>query len=1292
MQKRIGNQSEPTQNRATSPKKERPPLPAFVFPPNLPVSEQREKIAAAIEIAPVVIVCGETGSGKTTQLPKIAWLAGCGRSGLIGHTQPRRLAATAVAKRIAQELGTPLGEHVGFKIRFNEQLTSSATIKLMTDGVLLAETLSDPTLSAYDTLIIDEAHERSLNIDFLLGYLKQLIEGPRKGSLKVIITSATIDAQRFANHFGSEQAPAPVIEVSGRMFPVELRYRPLGATGGDDDGSAESDEVEQSLPGAIADAAVELWREGPGDILVFLPGEREIRDTMEDLRKAHQRSPLCRGSFELLPLFSRLSAGDQEKVFSTSNGLRMVLATNVAETSLTVPGVRYVIDTGRARVKRYRYRNKVEQLQVEWVSQAAANQRSGRCGRVASGVCIRLYDETDFLKRPRFTDPEILRSSLAAVILRMKALRLKEIDDFAFLDAPPKRAILDGYALLQELQALNDDRELTHTGKQLSRLPLDPRIARMLLEAKEQGALPELLVIAAGLSVQDPRERPMQAAAAADQQHARFVDERSDFLGWLKLWQYSREQREGKSSNRLMAEKLKKEFISPRRLREWQDVLQQLTEAMVEVKWLANKEAGHLPAIQFPLENPHFEKIHRSLLAGLLGNLGLKGTESTVYLGTHEVKFMVHPGSGLARKAGRWIMAGELVETTKLYARQVAQINPDWIEKAADHLIKRSCSDPRWEKRAAQVIGLEKGVLYGLPIYAQRRIHYGPRDPKLAREMMIRGALVQMEWDSKAAFMEHNRRLISDIQSLEHKIRRPDLLIDEELLFAFFDAQVPDNIFTGTALEQWWQKQPNKKALFLSRGDLLRKSFDGISSDRFPAQLASRGLVMPLHYHFEPGSAKDGVTASVPLHQLNQVDAQAAEWLVPGMRKDKVLAMIKSLPPKIRHRLQPLDAFAQRFADQFEQVGERPLLDELRDAIKQHAQLPVLPGDFRFETIAPHWFMRFSVLDEHGRELAASRDLSSLRQQLGERAQSQFKEATASNQTAAIASQSYTTWDFEALSDIVEMKGSNGQTLIGYPALVAGKDAVQLQVFDDPIEAQRIHKAGLNKLFALQFKEQIKFFDRQVPGLRDTAMFYLSLGSQEELRTQMIALTLERACLGDGLPSDKASFEAKVAAARPRFGLIAQEVGRLAGNILEPYAQLQKRLPTVKQHAVAFKDIEQQLSNLVQKWFLNQQPWDSLTHLPRYLKALALRIDRLKIDASRDQTLMVQIGPLLQRWQRYCSDRQRDFPGQPLTEKAQEFRWLLEELRVSLWAQELRTPMPVSVKRLEKVWSALIME
>jgi ATP-dependent helicase HrpA len=1339
----------------------RSPMPTIVYPESLPVSGRREDIARALAEHQVVIVCGETGSGKTTQLPKIAWQAGCGSKGLIGHTQPRRLAATSVAKRIAQELGSAPGEHVGYKIRFNETMQATATVKLMTDGILLAETLGDPHLRAYDCLIIDEAHERSLNIDFLLGYLKQLLDGPRKNTLKLIITSATIDAQRFAEHFADGDRLAPVIEVSGRLYPVEVRYNPLevnkskskqnqanrkpfsagsNASGSnepkseDDQPDLEDDDVEQSLPGAIAQAVDELWRSGPGDILVFLPGEREIRDCMHHLRKAQGRGGIGRlGSqaVEILPLFSRLSAADQERVFSTSNGWRIVLSTNVAETSLTVQGVRYVIDTGLARVKRYRYRSKVEQLQVEAISQAAANQRAGRCGRVADGICIRLYDEFDYQRRTKFTDPEIMRSSLAAVILRMKALRLTEVEAFPFLDRPPSRAILDGYALLTELQALDDERNLTPIGKQLSRLPLDPRIARMLLAGHEFKSLPEMLVIASALSVQDPRERPMEAQQAADQKHLRFLDDRSDFISWLKLWQYWQESRGKDRSNRTRQEQLKREFLSPRRLREWTDVHHQLLDTVKEIGWTGTS------SIDFskPLEAPVYERIHRALLAGLLGNLGLKSTESNVFLGTHEVKFLVHPGSGLAKKPGKWVMAAELVETTRLYARHVAQIQIDWIEKAAPHLLRRSCADARWEKKAAQVMAFERGVLYGLPIYTQRRVPFGPINPELSRELMIRAALVDMEWESRLAFMDHNRRLVSEIQALEHRIRRQDLLIDESMLYSYFDARVPPDIVTGAQLELWWRKQPNKRELFLNKDDLIRKSVDGIGSESFPGFLTMRGVQLEVQYHFEPGTAHDGVTLIVPLHLLNQIDAARTEWLVPGMLKEKVLAFVKTLPPKQRHRLQPLDEFAQKFAtDNFtsensitgEAVPEGRFTDVLRDAVKRHTQLPVLPTDFRTENIAPHFWMRFVVQDEFGRELGSGRDLAQMRSQLGQQAQSQFKEKMqqavgevsrkasdkasesasneaevkdhASNNFASKLihspakasgdrrdlSQEFSDWSFGELAELIEAIGPDGKVLYGYPALIVRNNACVLDIFDEPQVAAREHRIGLAHLFALQFKEQVKLFDRHIVGFRDMTMHYMNLGNADELRAQLLTVTLNRACMAAPLPTNRAEFEARVQQARPKFGLIAQEVGRLIGTVLTEYTTTQKKLLSAKPHAQAFADMTTQLKNLVDKKFVITLAWEQLTHLPRYLKAIALRIDKLKADSSRDQQRLSELNVLLGHVQRAMS--QRDAAMNP---RLQELRWLIEELRVSLFAQELKTPVPVSVKRLEKLWQAI---
>ena len=1351
---------------------QRPPLPALNFPEQLPVSGKREEIAAAIAGNRVVIVCGETGSGKTTQLPKIAWEAGRGRNGLIGHTQPRRLAATSVAKRIAQELKSAPGEYVGYKIRFNEQITPGATIKLMTDGVLLAETLSDPHLNAYDTLIVDEAHERSLNIDFLLGYLKQLLDGPRRDTLKLIITSATIDAQRFAEHFGEPDKPAPVIEVSGRLFPVEIRYQPLnlptkaglnsqakksaipaskpGTT--DEEPEAESDEVEQTLPSAIADAAAMLWREGPGDILVFLPGEREIRDAMEYLRKWNLKSSASRAAagppLEALALFSRLSAADQERVFSQSKGRRIVLATNVAETSLTVPGVRYVIDAGLSRMKRYRYRTKVEQLQVEKISQAAANQRAGRCGRVADGICIRLYAEDDYLKRPRFTDPEVLRSSLAAVILRMKALRLSDIEDFPFLDLPPRRAILDGYALLQELQALDDSRAVTAIGKQLAKLPLDPRIARMLLAAHELHCLPEVLIIASGLSVQDPRERPMEAAQAADQKHLRFVDEKSDFVALLKVWRYWRSGEGNKESNRIFQEQLKREFISPRRLREWADVHSQLREAVQELGWIepskATKKDGVAPEKggtvinslaalwDKPLDAVQYEKIHRALLAGLLGNLGLKGHESNVYLGTHEIKFQIHPGSGLAKKGGRWLMASELVDTHKLYARNVAQVQPEWIESAAGHLIRRSCSDAHWEKKAGQVMAVERGVLYGLPIYSQRRVHFGPINPELSRELMIRGALVALDWESDLSFFKHNQRLIADIESLEHKIRRPDLLVDEQLLYAFFDAGVPDDVVSGQTLTLWWRKANDANLLKLSRDALMRKDVAGISSESFPRTLRVMGNDCTLDYHFDPSSVRDGVSLTVPLHLLNQVDANRCEWLVPGMLKDKVLALIKSLPPKLRHRLLPFDAFAVQFIQKHENYfkamdtasGVTSLIDAIRDAVKEAIHLPVLPTDFRAETLANHAWMRFVVVDEHQRELAASRDLSALRAQLGGQAQSQFREQLlqaqnqkrsdvqdsvvvanpAANPVAKNAEKNvaksvtnkapsalplststvYVDWTFGELEELIETRGAKGERLIGYPGLVAVAAGVVLQVFDDPAQARKEHLNGLRRLFAIQFKEQIKFFERHVPGLRDMTIQFLALGSAEELKQQLVDIVLDRICLVDPLPVDAASFAARCEQSRGRIGLLAQEVGRLAASILTEYVAVQKKLVGIKAQQLPFADIDSSVKRLCHKRFLIETPWANLSHLPRYLKAAQLRIDKLRADPSRDSAQMGIINPLQTQWIRAIANQRGAAHS-----RLEEYRWLLEELRVSLFAQELRTPVPVSAKRLEKVWQSL---
>jgi ATP-dependent helicase HrpA len=1320
------------------------PLPAFEFPESLPVSARRDEIARAITDHPVVIVCGETGSGKTTQLPKIAaTLAGRGRAGLIGHTQPRRLAATTVARRIAEELGSPLGTHVGYKIRFNEKFSRGASIKLMTDGILLAESQADPLLRAYDTLIVDEAHERSLNIDFLLGYLRELLAGPRRHDLKVIVTSATIDAERFARHFAVGGEPAPVIEVSGRLYPVEIRYR-------DFDEAARDDDDEDDLPSRIEEAIDELWRERAGDVLVFLPGEREIRDAAEHLRRAHARgsagrsgAPLARGPLEVLPLYARLSVADQQRVFAGSGGRRVVLATNVAETSLTVPGIRYVIDTGTARVKRYRYRSKVEQLQIEPISQAAANQRAGRCGRVADGVCVRLYSEADFAARSRFTDPEVLRSSLAAVILQMKALRLAEIEAFPFLDPPPRKAIADGYALLRELDAIDERNDLTAVGRQLARLPVDPHIGRMLLAARDGQCLREMLVIAAALSSQDARERPLDAQQAADQQHRRFADEHSDFVAIVKLWDYWRDAVERKESNRRLQTRLEREFLSPRKLREWSDVHGQLVEAVEQMHWRVNAQPAS------------YEQLHQALLTGMLGNLGTRAPDEPLYQGTHETRFAVHPGSWLARRSPRWLMAAELVETGRLYARTVARIEPAWVERVAAHLVRRSWSEPHWERKAGQVVAFERGVLYGLTIWSQRRVHYAPRDPVLARELLIRAALVAMDWDSDLAFFRHNRRLVADVRKLEQQIRRPDLLVDEAWLYDWFDARIPAEVCSGAALETWYREAVREQPglLELSRDELLRKEASGVDSEAFPRRVSMRGVRFDLDYRFDPGASDDGVTIVVPLYALNQVDAVRCEWLVPGMLADKVAALLKSLPQKLRRHLVPVGEHAAAFVERWAAAegehawGSRPLLTALIDDLRESRQLRAAPADFRLESVPAHLFMVFRLIDEHGGVLDVSRHLAELRARHGSRAQGSFQDALrgianriATAETVAgrddrdgrgtvasaaagraargaaaaaapaadaapdssgspaggrdaggsaaalvgLAGQRYREWSFGALPELMELRRGR-ETLIGYPALVDDDDAVELQVFDSPDEAAAAHRRGLARLFAIALREPLRFFERSLPELRQLAVAYAAFGGGEDLRRDLIGVVLERACLTEPLPADAEAFAARLAQARPRLALIGQELARAVQAVLTEHQAVLRRMPQARPYPAAAADVARQLEDLMPAGWIGRTPAGQLAHLPRYLKAIALRIDKLRADPARDERLLAELAALQAPWRRALAQRR----GQA-DPRLEEFRWLLEELRVSLFAQELRTPTPVSVKRLQKAWQAIV--
>ncbi|GAA4027832.1 ATP-dependent RNA helicase HrpA [Actimicrobium antarcticum] len=1279
-------------------------LPPITYPEELPVSGRRDDIAAALRAHQVIIVCGETGSGKTTQLPKICLELGRGQTGLIGHTQPRRIAASATAKRIAQELNSPLGELVGFKVRFTDTLSNGAWIKLMTDGILLAETQTDPLLRQYDTIIIDEAHERSLNIDFLLGYLKQLL--PRRPDLKIIITSATIDADRFARHFGSDDQPAPVIEVSGRLYPVEIRYRPVdssdrsevkpGAAAKSAPSTAQKERGQRDLMEAITEAVDELSRIGSGDVLVFLPGEREIRDAAEALRKHHPPH------VEILPLFARLSAQEQERVFKPSGARRIVLATNVAETSLTVPGIRYVVDAGLARVKRYSYRNKVEQLQIEAVAQSAANQRAGRCGRVAAGVCIRLYEEKDYLLRPAFTEPEILRSSLASVILRMKSLHLTDVETFPFIEPPPGRAIADGYQLLQELGAVDDNNALTPIGRQLGKLPLDPRVGRMILAALDNVCLREVLIIASALSVQDPRDRPLEVQAAADLAHKKFADEKSEFTSYLKIWSWFEDAIEHKKTNRQLQDSCRANFLSQMRLREWRDVHSQLLTIVKEQGWRLNDT----PAT--------YENLHSALLTGLLGNVGFKSDEDTHYLGARAIKFHIWPGSSLLKKAGKWIMAAELVDTTRLYARCVAQIQPEWLERVGAHLLKKSWGEPRWEKRTAQVTASERATLYGLVVYSQRRINFGLINPVEAREIFIRDALVGGEFETRAPFFAYNNNLIREIENLEHKSRRLDVLVDEELIAAFYDKVLPADICNGITFEKWHKDatRVEPKLLYLNRDDLMRHEAAGITTDLFPKLLPGVGIEMPLSYHFEPGSPRDGVTLTVPLFSLNQLSAARCDWLVPGMLKEKVHLLLKSLPQKLRRNCVPLPHYAAAFLDRVDEqktFGRGSLIEAIIADVRVHAHITPLLSDFKAETLPAHHFMNFKVIDEHGRQLEMGRNLGALQAEFGGQARESFQkiaESTAitnvpvaqpkaaaktrtSQFTAPAATptqhQKLTAWTFGELPELLEIQQGK-LTLIGFPALVDHVTHCDLEVFDDPTEAARIHRGGLRRLLALQLREQLKYLEKNIPGLQQMGMQFMSLGSQEELRDQIIEAGLERACLQEPLPRTAAEFEARKEAGKSRLGLLVNEIARLVGLILTEYHALPKKLQGAKGHAQTVADIQAQLQGLVGKRFVTETSYTSLTQFPRYLKAINVRLEKLRIDPTRDARWLGEWQQAAQPWQRGLSVKQTGRTADP---KMAEYRWLLEELRVSLFAQELKTPMPVSAKRLQKVWESM---
>ncbi len=1220
-------------------------LPTPVYPEGLPVSDKREDIKQAISENQVVIVAGETGSGKTTQLPKICLELGRGVNGYVGHTQPRRLAARSLASRIADELGSEVGQAVGFKVRFSDHTHAESYIKIMTDGILLAEMQQDHLLNHYDTIIIDEAHERSLNIDFILGYLKQLL--PKRPDLKVIITSATIDTERFSKHFDN----APVIEVSGRSYPVEIRYRPL----------YESDEGEGGdVVQGILEAVDEISRlDRHGHILVFLPGEREIRETAEALRKHHPQDS------EILPLYARLSAAEQARIFQHSRKQRIVLSTNVAETSLTVPGIRYVVDPGLARISRYSYRSKVQRLPIEPVSQASANQRAGRCGRVAPGVCIRLYSEEDFNGRPEFTPPEIHRTNLASVILQMASLGLGEIQAFPFVDLPDSRMVSDGYKLLQELGAIDKKQALTALGRKLARLPIDPRIGRMLLAAIDEGSLSEVLLIASALSIQEPRERPADKQQAADERHREFRDERSDFLAYLNLWNWFQEQKKHLSRNQLR-KLCKKQFVSYLRMMEWGDIYKQLAGQLKEMGFHPNKEPAD------------YAQIHRALMSGLLGNLAFK-QEDKEYLGARSKKLKIFPGSGLRKKQPKWIVAAELVETSQLFARTVAKIEPEWVEQIAAPLCKKSYSDPHWEKRRAQVVAFEKVTLYGLPIVARRKVHYGPLDPKVSREIFIRQGLIAGELRSHAACLKHNRALVEEIERLESKTRRRDLLVDEELIFAFYDQALPEKVHNGIGFERWYKQaaRKNPQLLKLSRDELLQQDVFA-SQQAYPDSLPYHGVQLDLEYHFDPTYHADGVSVKVPLAILNQLDSNYFEWLVPGMLQEKVVHLIKALPKAVRRNFVPAPDYAQACVEALSSERESNLLEAVAHQLNRISGEP-LPADiWQALTIPDHLCMNFQVIDEQGGVVAHGRNLDALKHQCGSLASQHFVTPKVAN----LERDGITQWDFGSLPEMVEIK-ERGLTLKAYPALQAGTDFVSIRVFDTPEKAQQVHHKGLQQLFALQLADKVKYLQKNIPNLQRMALCYRTIGSADQLKAQIILAAIEHCFLeGSGNVRDEAEFNNCLERGRGHLIDVANELSCVLDVILGLYHQIRLsikgNIPAFWINAVA--DIHQQLEALFVSDFITATPYLYLSQYPRYLKAIQLRLEKLNHNLDRDRVAMMDVARVWELYLKLCQEDSVERRAKLLP-----LRWDIEELRISLFAQEVKTLHPISVKRLEKM-------
>ncbi len=1252
-------------------------VPVHINFPALPVCERRDEIAELIAKHQVVVLAGETGSGKTTQIPKICLTIGRGVKGLIGHTQPRRIAANTVANRIAEELHTKLGEKVGYQVRFSDQSSDQTLIKVMTDGILLAEIQNDPYLNKYDTLIIDEAHERSLNIDFLLGYLKQLL--PRRPDLKLIITSATIDLQRFSVHFNN----APIVEVSGRTYPVDVWYRPLFENQSRDE---ESDDSEQDIYSAIVDAVHEIEQHeksgnGPrgGDILIFLSGEREIREAADELRKAQF------AHMEVVPFYARLSLAEQQKVFAPHTGRRIVLATNVAETSITVPGIRYVIDPGFARISRYSYRTKVQRLPIEPVSQASANQRKGRCGRVADGICIRLYSEEDFNNRPAFTDAEILRTNLAAVILQMLQLRMGDIHKFPFIDAPDHRLISDGYKLLEELQAVNSKNQLTPVGTQLSKLPLDPRLARMLLAAQQHSAIRELLIIASALSVQDPRERPVEKQQAADQMHRRFWVEHTDFLGYVNLWDYVETQRQELSQNQLR-KLCKKEFINYLRMREWRDVHHQLCVAIKDLGFRMNTEPAS------------YEAVHKSLLSGLLGNLGFNHEERE-YLGARNRKFSIFPGSSLAKKTPKWMMAAELIETSKLFAHTVAKIEPEWALAAAEHLVKRQHFEPHYNSHSGQVMVYEKVSLYGLVLIEKKSVPYAHIDPKVCREVFIRAAFLEGQYDqhpkrkalkqkqASEDFFTHQQGLLKELDDLEAKARRRDILADEQVIFEFYNEVIPEHVVNLAGFENWRKKaeHENPKILYISRETLMRHGALDITQAQFPNELEWRGMVFPLSYHFEPNHPDDGVSIHVPMSLLHQIPEQRLEWLVPGMLRDKCINLVKSLPKSLRRNFVPVPDVVDKALSAMT-PDNKPLTDVLGLQLKRQTGVDVGVDAWVDAQVDNYYRFNIKVVDDKGKVVASGRDLQPLREKYRVQVQQNIQSAATN-----IERDNITQWDFD-LPQAIQLQ-RNGISIRAYPALVDKNTSVALQVLDNPLQALFLSQRGLSRLMSLQLNQTVKYLQKELLKGQEIALTLAGIGSRDQVADDIILAAIKQLALNDQsqLPRTKNDFDQCLEAIREKLVAAAQE---LANHLLASLKILVDVKKTIKQQknalvlAFALSDIQEQLKQLFYPGLVYHTPEDWLRQYPRYLKAIQLRLEKATLNPQKDKLSLMEIQPYWQKLREYL-DKEGEFilsQKQPLM----DYRWWIEELRVSLFAQTLKTQVPVSPKRLDKQWELVL--